>query len=84
MRPTGNFWPSIALPPKTRRWRLGNPRVDELFKGLDFARVDDQAGNAASLIQEIWRLFLAAMMIAMLVEAALCLPKPARLAGAVT
>ena len=61
---------------------LTAPRVAGLFKGLDFTRVDDSADNAASLIQEIWRLFLLAMMAAMVVEAGLCLPKPARPEGA--
>ena len=60
----------------------GRRRVAELFRGLDFARVDDRAGNLGSLIQEIWRLFLVAMMVAMVVEAALCLPKLARPRGA--
>jgi len=60
---------------------LSDPRVAELFRGLDFTRVDDRAGNISSLIQEIWRLFLIATMVAMLVEAGLCLPKPARAAG---
>ncbi|MFM9964734.1 MAG: BatA domain-containing protein [Planctomycetaceae bacterium] len=55
---------------------LPDERVTELFRGLDFARVDDKAGNLAALIQEIWRLFLVAMIIALIVEAALCLPKP--------
>ena len=54
---------------------LDDTRVAELFQGLDFARVDDRAGSIASLIQEIWRLFLATMMVAMVAEAALCLPK---------
>ncbi len=54
---------------------LADGRVAELFQGLDFARVDDKAGNLAALIQEIWRLFLVAMIIALIVEAALCLPK---------
>lgn len=54
---------------------LPDSRVAELFQGLDFARVDDKAGNLAALIQEIWRLFLIAMMIALIVEAALCLPR---------
>lgn len=54
---------------------LADARVTDLFQGLDFARVDDKAGNLASLIQEIWRLFLVAMMIALIVEAALCLPR---------
>jgi hypothetical protein len=57
---------------------LSEGRVADLFKRLDFARVNDRAGNIASLIQEVWRLFLAAMMMALLVEAYLCLPKPAR------
>ena len=54
---------------------LPDARVTELFHGLDFARVDDKAGNLAALIQEIWRLFLVAVMIALIVEAALCLPR---------
>ncbi|MDR3637493.1 MAG: BatA domain-containing protein [Isosphaeraceae bacterium] len=57
---------------------LADGRVAGLFRGLDFARVDDQAGNLSSLIQEIWRLFLIGMMVALVVEAALCLPKTAR------
>jgi hypothetical protein len=36
----------------------------------------------SSLIQEIWRMFLVAMMVAMVGEAALCLPKLARARGA--
>lgn len=54
---------------------LADPRVTELFQGLDFARVDDKAGNLSALIQEIWRLFLVAMIMALIVEAALCLPR---------
>jgi hypothetical protein len=57
---------------------LADPKVAGLFRGLDFARVDDRAGNSASLVQEVWRMFLVAMTIAMAVEAGLCLPKPAR------
>ncbi|MBS0263053.1 MAG: BatA domain-containing protein [Planctomycetes bacterium] len=52
-----------------------DPKVKELFQGLDFSRVDHKAGNTASVIREIWRLFLAAMIIALIVEAGLCLPK---------
>jgi hypothetical protein len=62
---------------------LADEQVAGLFRGLDFARVDDQAGNINSLIQEVWRLFLATMMIAMVVEAMLCLPKLRRAGGAV-
>ncbi len=60
---------------------LADQRVAALFQGLDFARVDDRAGNLAALIQEIWRLFLASMMIALIVEAALCLPRIVARAG---
>jgi hypothetical protein len=60
---------------------LADERVAGLFRGLDFSRVDDTEGGGGSLIQEIWRAFLASMMVAMLVEAGLCLPRPARAAG---
>ena len=57
---------------------LATRRVAELFHGLDFARVDDQAGEASSLVQEIWRLFLMAMLLALVGEAS---SVPARKAG---
>jgi hypothetical protein len=62
---------------------LADRRVAGLFRGLDFSRVDDRAGNAGSLVQEVWRLFLVAMMVSLLVEAGLCLPRAGRPAGAV-
>lgn len=46
-----------------------------LFQGLDFDRIETSAGKLGGLVQEVWRLFLITMMISMLVEAALCLPK---------
>lgn len=61
---------------------LSDNRVTELFRGLKFVRVDDQAGSLNSLIQEIWRVFLIAMLISLIAEAVLCLPKVARAAGA--
>jgi hypothetical protein len=54
---------------------LADDRVAELFQGLNFSRVDDRAGSFASLIQEIWRSFLMIMLVALLVEAALCMPR---------
>jgi hypothetical protein len=63
---------------------LEDSRVAELFRGLDFARVDDRAGNINSLIQEIWRLFLATMMLAMVIEAGLCLSRLRRVEGVTT
>jgi hypothetical protein len=61
---------------------LADNRVAALFQGLDFARVDDRAGNLASLIDEIWRPFLMAMIAALLIEAVLCLPRAASKAPA--
>jgi hypothetical protein len=62
---------------------LSGRRVAELFRGLDFDRVDDKAGSVGPLFEEIWRLFLVGMLVAMLAEAVLCLPKVARGRGAV-
>jgi hypothetical protein len=60
---------------------LEDGQVAGLFRGLDFVRVDHQAGRLGILIQEIWRPFLLSMMIAMLVEAALCFPRKPATAG---
>ncbi len=54
---------------------LTDTQITDLFHGLDFVRVDQSVGGIQSLAQEIWRIFLVAMMIAMAVEAGLCLPK---------
>jgi len=54
---------------------LSDSQVGALFRGLDFDRVDDRAGNVASLTREVWRLFLCAMLIAIIAEAALCIPR---------
>jgi hypothetical protein len=60
--------------PEDQAAAVADDRVAGLFRGLDFNRVDDRAGSLAGLIQEIWRPFLVVMLLAMLVEAALCLP----------
>jgi hypothetical protein len=65
-------------PSEDRADVLADDRVAELFKGLDFARVDDRAGSLIGLIQEIWRPFLVAMIVSLLVEAGLCLPRVRR------
>jgi hypothetical protein len=53
---------------------VDDQELRELFAGLDFSRVDDSAGNLKSLIQEIWRFFMGGMIVALVAEAALCLP----------
>jgi aerotolerance regulator-like protein len=60
---------------------LEDGEVTGLFRGLDFIRVDHQAGHRGTLIQEIWRPFLAAMVLALLVEAGLCFPRKASPTG---
>jgi hypothetical protein len=54
---------------------LADERLTELFQGLDFDRVDDRAGSVNSLAREVWRVFLVGMIVALIVEAGLCLPK---------
>ena len=54
---------------------LEDGQVAGLFQGLSFVRVDHQAGRLGILVQEIWRPFLASVIIALLVEAALCFPR---------
>jgi hypothetical protein len=63
---------------------LSDNRIAELFRGLDFDRVDDQAGNMRSLTREVWRMCVGAMLIAMAAEAGLCLPRPKRQTGSTT
>ncbi len=60
---------------------LDDGAVEELFQGLDFDRVEDRAGSTSALAREVWRVFLYGMIAALLVEAALCLPKRPKLAG---
>ena len=48
--------------------------VNQLFDGLDFRIIDDQLGSNKSLASEAWKIFIAVMGIALLVEAVLCLP----------
>jgi hypothetical protein len=50
-------------------------RIDGLFRGLSFSRITGQAGVTDSLVQEIWRAFLIAMLLALVVEGLLSLPR---------
>jgi len=54
--------------------------LGKLFGSLPWAKID--AGKtASSLVQEIWRWFVVAMLAALLIEAILCLPRPQRKAA---
>ena len=61
---------------------LSDDRVDGLFRGLTFTRITGTAGSADSLVQEIWRASLITMLLALMVEGILCLPKPRTAGGA--
>lgn len=48
--------------------------VDALFDGLSYRRIDVEVGDTSSLANELWRTFLIAMLLALIVEAILSLP----------
>jgi hypothetical protein len=50
-------------------------RIDGLFRGLSLTRITGRAGGTDSLVQEIWRAFLIAMLVALAVEGLLSLPR---------
>ena len=54
---------------------LDDLQIAELFDGLDLNRIQLASQGGNSLVQEIWRLCLALMLLALIVEAALCLPR---------
>ncbi len=62
-------------PAEDQRGRIEDTKLDSLFAGLPFSRVDDQAGNLSGIVREVWRLFLILMILALLLEAFLCLPR---------
>ena len=48
--------------------------VDGLFDGLSYRRIDVAVGDTSALASEIWRAFLVAVGLALIVEAVLSLP----------
>ncbi|WP_437227461.1 BatA domain-containing protein [Planctomicrobium sp. SH661] len=54
---------------------VSGEQVVELFKGLDFNRIDEQIGRGNPLLAEVWRFFLMVMMASLLLEAFLCIPR---------
>jgi hypothetical protein len=53
---------------------LDQAAVDRMLSGLNYERIDDVVDSDDALATEIWRLFLVAMALALMTEAALCLP----------
>lgn len=56
---------------------ITSEELDGLFQGLDYQVIDDKLGSKRSLASEIWKTFVVLMGLALLVEAALCLPPKA-------
>ena len=48
--------------------------VDALFDGLSYRRIDVDVGDTSALASELWRIFLIAMALALILEAVLSLP----------
>ncbi len=49
-------------------------RVDTLFDAVSYRRIDADVSDTSALASELWRVFLIAMIVALLTEAALSLP----------
>ena len=56
-------------------------QIETLFQGLSFSRFEQKAGGLGAIVEEVWRLFLIALLVALVVEGLLCLPRrlPGRL-----
>ena len=53
---------------------IDDTTLEPLMGGLDYQRIEDKVGNEGSLASEVWRIFLIVMALAMILEAALCIP----------
>ena len=58
--------------------KISDERIDSLFRGLSYSRISGQAGAGESVVQEIWRAFLIAMLGALVLEGILSMPRRAR------
>ncbi|MDF1751312.1 MAG: BatA domain-containing protein [Verrucomicrobiales bacterium] len=68
-------WLAINRPEGEDDFRTINEEaIEDLFGGLDYRVIQDSVNNRSSLASEIWRIFLVLMALALIIEAALCLP----------
>jgi len=71
----GEYWAAVNRSPGEDLSNVATvATVDGLFDGLSYQRIDDAVGDKSPLAREIWRTFLMAMMLALVLEAVLCLP----------
>jgi hypothetical protein len=50
-------------------------QIETLFQGLSFSRFEQKAGGLGAIVEEVWRLFLVALLVALVVEGLLCFPR---------
>ncbi len=68
-------WVALNRPETEDEARIVNREaLAGLFAGLDYRVIEDRVDDRSSLAAEIWRAFLVAMALALIAEAALCLP----------
>lgn len=53
---------------------LGDDKLGEVMGDLDYSVVSQNVSESQSLVSEIWRVFLIVMVVALLLEALLCVP----------
>jgi hypothetical protein len=61
---------------------LAGDQVDALFQGLSWSRFEQQAGGLGSLVEEVWRPCLMALLLALAAEGLLSLPHRPMVVGA--
>ena len=69
------WWAVNRSRAEDRSAALSESQIDQLFAGLILERVDQRSDSAKSLVDEVWRAFLIIMLVAMIGEACLCLPR---------
>lgn len=55
--------------------KLSDSQVNDLFQGLIMKRIDQISSAGDPIVSEVWRAFLILMLVAMIGEAVLCLPR---------
>ena len=81
------FQPGAWQSPENRLLALNRPikedtagvmsegKLKEIFGTLDYTQISDEVSDSSSLVNEIWRAFLIIMILALVIEALLCLPE---------
>jgi hypothetical protein len=72
----GGFWTALNRSgAEDQAGVVSHERVDALFEGIAYERIDDSVDDRNSLASEIWRLFLLAMALFLMAEALLSMPE---------